>query len=129
MENKESVLSARSLDDQLAFLGKTIAERRLTRNWTQAELAERSGVSASTLRRLEAGESTQLANFLRVLRALGVVDQLAALAPEADPFEDVRAERGRTARQRASGSRRRAAQPFTWGDRATDGGKPSGASE
>ncbi len=116
MADKESILSDRSLEAQLAFLGKAIAGRRLALDWTQAELAEHSGVSSATLRRLEAGESTQLSNFLRVLRALGLVDVLAALAPEPDPFEEVRAERGRTTRQRASGTRRRAPAPFTWGD-------------
>lgn len=126
MEHKSSSLSARSLEGQLAFLGEAVAQRRLGRNWTQAELSERCGVSVATLRRLEAGESTQLANFLRVLRALGVVDELAALAPEPDPFEDVRAERGRTVRQRASGRRQRAAEPFTWGDRAAGDGESSG---
>jgi len=125
MPDKKSILSDRSLKAQLSFLGKAVAGRRLALDWTQAELAEQSGVSPATLRRLEAGESTQLGNFLRVLRALGLVDELAALAAGPDPFEDVRAERGQATRQRASGGRRRAAAPFTWGD----GGEPLEADE
>lgn len=116
MDRNPSNLSAQTLTDQLKALSGALAHRRLELNWTQDQLAEQSGVSVATLRRLEAGESTQLANWLRVLTALGLVDRLAALAPDRDPFDDLRAQRGTPERQRASGARESAPKPFSWGD-------------
>jgi transcriptional regulator with XRE-family HTH domain len=60
------------------------AWRRL-RGLTQAQLADRAGVSESTISRLERGDGgVTLENLLRILRALGLLDTL----PRAlDPFE------------------------------------------
>lgn len=56
---------------------------RKLRGLTQAQLADRAGVSLATLRRLERGDSgISLENLLRVLRGLGVMDGVvAALDP------------------------------------------------
>lgn len=56
--------------DAARVLGLRIAEGRRLRRWTQAELSERAGVSASTLRNAERGEPTV---------AIGVVFELAYL--------------------------------------------------
>lgn len=69
--------------------------RRL-RGLTQAQLADRAGVSRSTVSRLETGDGgVSLENLLRVLRALGVLD---ALPRALDPYETdigrLRAEQG-----------------------------------
>jgi transcriptional regulator with XRE-family HTH domain len=67
-----------------AVAGDLSAWRKL-RGLTQAQLAQRAGVSPSTLRRLEDGDGgISLENLLRVLRALGVLESL----PRAlDPYE------------------------------------------
>ncbi len=58
---------------------------RKLRGLTQAQLADRAGVSLRTLRRLEDGEGgVTLENLLRILRALGVID---ALPRALDPYE------------------------------------------
>jgi transcriptional regulator with XRE-family HTH domain len=61
-----------------------VAWRKL-RGLTQAQLADRAGVTHTTVRRLEHGEGgISLENTLRVLRGLGVLDVL----PRAlDPYE------------------------------------------
>ena len=52
---------------------------------TQAQLADRAGVSVNTLRRLEdADGGISLENLLRVLRALGLIEGLARAL---DPYE------------------------------------------
>ena len=52
---------------------------------TQAQLADRAGVSVNTLRRLEdADGGISLENLLRVLRALGLVE---GFARSLDPYE------------------------------------------
>jgi transcriptional regulator with XRE-family HTH domain len=60
------------------------AWRRL-RGLTQAQLADRAGVSESTVYRLERGDGgVSVENMLRVLRALGLLETL----PRAlDPYE------------------------------------------
>lgn len=58
---------------------------RKLRGLTQAQLADRAGISRAALSRLEhGGEGVSLESFLRVLRALGVLD---ALTRALDPYE------------------------------------------
>jgi len=108
----------------LASLGGRIAETRLERDLTQAELAKEAGVSKRTLVRLEGGESTQLTNLIRVLRALGLTGNLDALfpPPAPSPLKQLQSEEKR--RKRASGrsstsgpaSTDEAVKKWTWSD-------------
>ncbi len=98
---------ARSDAAILEDLGRRLARERLRLNLTQEELAERAGVSRATVRRLEAGSSTQLANLVRLLRALGLVDRLRLVvdAPPVRPLVELEDERRGRERRRASGTR------------------------
>ncbi|MEJ2539935.1 MAG: helix-turn-helix domain-containing protein [Gemmatimonadota bacterium] len=89
---------------------------RLSRDLTQAELAHEAGVSKRTVERLEAGESTQLTSFIRVLRALDLLERLEALLPEARPGPMDLLRREGQAPQRASGRRTPPPEPWTWGE-------------
>jgi len=85
----------------LAELGKRLARHRLNRQLTQAHLAREAGISKRTVERIEAGNSTQLSSFLRLCRALGLLDSIATLIPEAEPSPiDLLRSRGKE-RQRA----------------------------
>jgi len=69
----------------LRSLGEEIVIWRKLRGLTQAQLADRSGVARNTLNRLERGDggiSTE--NLLRILRGLGVLDNLSR---GLDPYE------------------------------------------
>src|SRR5690606_7359885 len=101
----------------LRELGERLARLRLNRNQTQAALAHEAGVSLRTVVRLEQGESVQLTNLLRVLRALDLLGNLEALAPEpaASPLQQIRRQ-GRL-RRRASVPRERDAGREGSGDR------------
>jgi len=105
----------------LEELGRRLTARRLERNLTQTQLATQSGVSKSTVQRLESGGvGTQLSGFLRVCRVLELVERLELLLPEPvpSPVEQLKL-RGRQ-RQRAS-TRRKAPStpgPWRWGDKA-----------
>lgn len=109
-----------SLSDSrvLESIGERISRHRLDRNLTQADLATAAGVSKRTIERLEAGESTQLSNFIRILRALELLPGLDALIPAAPPSPlDQLKLQGRQ-RQRAS-SAREAPNPgksWSWND-------------
>lgn len=104
----------------LAELGERMARHRLDRNLTQAALAKQAGVSKRTLIRLEAGESTQLTNLVRMLRALSLLKNLDTLVPPPvpSPIEQLRT-KGRE-RKRASprAEEGRSTKPgeWTWGD-------------
>ena len=115
------MLVTESLSDTaiLAELGTRLAASRLAKNLTQEALAEAAGVSKRTLERLESGEvASRLSAFVRVCRALGLVNRLETLvpSPSVSPVEQLKLAGRR--RKRASG-RAKATKPakrrWTWG--------------
>ncbi len=69
----------------LANVADDVAAWRKLRGLTQAQLADRAGVSRDTLVRLEGDEGgVSVENLLRVLRALGVLD---GFVKALDPYE------------------------------------------
>ncbi len=92
----------------LEDLGERVARHRLNKNLTQEELARQAGVGSATLKRIEHGStSTQLVNFLNVLRALGLNQNLELLVPDVPPSPVQLANiQKRGARQRARGKRK-----------------------
>jgi transcriptional regulator with XRE-family HTH domain len=106
----------------LSELGSRLERTRLERNLTQRQLAEEAGVERKAVLRIEAGEPVRITSFIRVLRALGLLEALEQLVPEPlpSPIELVKL-RGRT-RRRASGrhgrrsEKRGEARPWHWGD-------------
>jgi transcriptional regulator with XRE-family HTH domain len=104
----------------LQELGGRLTRARIEHNLTQAALAEQAGVSKRTVERLESGEvATQLSGFLRVCRALGLLERLDLLLPEpvASPMAQLK-QAGRK-RQRARGKKAATAKTkWTWGEPA-----------
>ena len=94
---------------------------RLARNLTQEALAREAGVGLRTVRRLEAGDSPSLDNFLRIVAALELMERLLDALPSSDAHPPVpaitrilRAKRVRPARQGWSG------HPWVWTDGQID---------
>ena len=108
------------LSDQaiLAELGRRIARYRLNRNLTQEKLANQAGISLPTVQRIERGNSTQGTNLVRVLRVLGLLDNLGALIPEPGTSPVQQAKRRGKQRKRASSKSEEQQPPadWTWGD-------------
>ena len=102
----------------LTELGERLAQFRLNQNITQAELAERAGVSKRTVERIEAGASTQLANLVRLLRALGLLENFKLLAPEPTPSPMEQLKLQSKARVRASSKTEKSLRSgnWQWGD-------------
>jgi transcriptional regulator with XRE-family HTH domain len=100
----------------LADLGTRLSAARLSRNLTQARLAEDAGVAKRTLERMEAGESAQLTSFVRILRALDLLDRLDMLLPPPQPSPVDLLRRHGSAPQRASSSESRVVEPWTWAE-------------
>lgn len=99
----------------MAELGSRLSARRLARNTTQAALAKEAGVSKRTLERIEAGHSAQLTSFIRVLRALDLVDALQAAIPPARPGPMDLLKNAGQPPQRASGKADASGREWTWG--------------
>ena len=108
--------------DQIeGFLCSQLKKIRLTRNFTQAQLAKESGVAIGTIRRLEDGKGVSLNTFIRVVMALDIQQNLETLLPDPTirPIERVN----------TGGSERKRARPkqsdnensiWVWGDESGD---------
>ncbi len=111
-----------SLNDEtvLAEFGRRITAQRINLQLTQADLADRAGVSKRTVERLEAGASAQLAGVIRIFRALELLAGLDLLLPPSAPRPTDLLKRKGKARQRASsrsGSKTED-KPWSWKDDA-----------
>jgi transcriptional regulator with XRE-family HTH domain len=105
----------------LEELGTRLRENRLERNMSQADLAAEAGIGRVTLQRLEEGQSGSMTSFVRVLRALDLLNGIDALIPEKtpSPIEEMR-QRGRQRKRAGSppqgDSPRPGSRPWRWGD-------------
>jgi transcriptional regulator with XRE-family HTH domain len=105
----------------LKELGGRLADARIEQNLTQAALAEKAGVSKRTVERLESGEvATQLSGFLRVCRALGLLERFETLLPEPVPGPMAQLKQAGRKRQRATGKKSGPdkTKKWTWGEPA-----------
>lgn len=63
-------------------IGEKLKAVRLKQNITQDSLAESSLISRSSVQKIEAGEIGSFDVFLRILRTLGMLDELSHLCEE-----------------------------------------------
>ncbi len=61
------------------ILGKRLKKQRLFNNLTQSQLALKSGVSKSTITRVERGQGGSIDNIIRITIALGLINEFAKL--------------------------------------------------
>ncbi|MEJ2041378.1 MAG: helix-turn-helix transcriptional regulator [Desulfosarcinaceae bacterium] len=104
-----------------AALCKRLERIRLSRNITQAQLAEEAGVSPRTIGRLEKGQGVSMDTFIRVMMALSIQQNLEALLPDPTvrPIERVGISAGE--RKRARPARPVDERPsWSWGDGEED---------
>ncbi len=102
----------------LQEIGRRLNRCRVEQGLTQAGLAREAGVSKRTVERIEAGESAQTTNLIRVLRVLGLLDAFTASFPETGPRPmDLLRLHGKE-RRRASSKRRQdtGGDAWQWGD-------------
>ena len=62
-------------------LGDRLRDLRVRMALTQAELATLANVAIKSVQSLEAGRGSKLSTFIAVLKALGCIDDLQAVAP------------------------------------------------
>lgn len=100
----------------LKQLGERILQYRLNRNMTQEALAREAGVSGRTINRVEHGHSTQLSNLIRLLRSLGLLENMDALVPKPaiSPMQQMKLH-GKS-RKRASSPDEEESKTWSWGE-------------
>ncbi len=100
-------------DEALRESGRRLAQIRLSRNLTQAELAQRAGVSKRTLERLEMGAGgVRIDAFFSVCGALSLTVGFETLLPEVQLSpQDILAKRVLPKR-----AHRRSGAAKEWGD-------------
>lgn len=106
-----------SNDAVLKELGDRLQRLRLNNNMTQVAQAREAGISERTIIRIEHGESTQLANFISLLRSLGLLENIDAWLPQSpiSPIQQLKLQRGM--RKRASSPKaEKAGEAWAWGD-------------
>ncbi len=116
---KWHVMSYNVSDDAvLEELGERLRRYRLNSNMTQAVLAKEAGVSERTVNRVERGQSTTVSNFIRLLRSLGLLQNMDTLVPEpaVSPIQQLKLQ-GKS-RHRASSSKRAEGEAWSWGEDA-----------
>lgn len=135
MMKKSLTISQALSDDAIqAELGHRLSQYRIDARLTQQALAEKAGISKSTLERIEAGAPAQLPNLIRVLRALDMLSALdVALPPPAlRPMALLRNQRklpqrvrsrqtrppavGATKPETTAAENEATATPWVWGD-------------
>ncbi|MDE0523532.1 MAG: helix-turn-helix transcriptional regulator [Boseongicola sp. SB0667_bin_21] len=94
----------------LQEFGNRLARHRKQRGFSQTSLAEEAGLGVATLRRIEAGEGSQMESWIKLLKALRMTSSIDQFLPEtvASPMVQARAESSPRKRRAASGKR--------WGD-------------
>ena len=81
----QSLVGKRTTKEWLEELGAGLRDRRIRAELTQEELARIADLGLSAVKNLESGEGANLTSLIKVVRALGAEDWLAALAPPAEP--------------------------------------------
>lgn len=99
----------------LAELTGRIVQRRIELGLTQQDVADQSGISLRTVKRIELGGDTQFSTIIRLLQVYDLIDRLDVLVPEpsVSPIQFV--DQQHKPRKRASKTAK-SAKPWKWGD-------------
>ncbi|MEE9332890.1 MAG: transcriptional regulator [Granulosicoccaceae bacterium] len=98
----------------LEELGSRLATIRKQKGFSQTRLAEAAGIGVATLRRIEAGNDSQMESWLKLLKPLDMLAAVDLLLPEnyRSPMAEVK-----TANKKHSGKQ----TPTGWGDEQLSG--------
>lgn len=107
MENSEKNI--------LKEFGDRIKQYRISINMTQAELADRCGISLSTLTRIENGDDSKWSAIIKILIEFDLADNIDVLIPKPTlDYKSIFEEKPK--RKRASRKKTQANSNWTWGE-------------
>ncbi len=93
----------------LKEIGQRIKQHRISLNITQADLANKCGISSSTEVRIENGVDSKFSNYIKILSALNMLDNLDILIPEMQQdFKALFEEKPTRKRAKPSGEKKKA---------------------
>lgn len=99
----------------LLDIGKRIRAKRIEKNITQSDFANKCGISVATLTRIENGDDTKLSNIIRILAELGLSENIDLLIPRSQPdFKEIFV-KGEKVKQRAT-KKKTATGLWIWGE-------------
>ena len=104
-------------DDRIYLkeLGEKLKLHRVSMKLTQMDLEEKSGVSKRSISRLEQGESVQLDNFIKIMMALNLGENIDMLIPDQTKRPSYYLKNNRKTQQRVRKSSETKTS-FKWGD-------------
>lgn len=109
------IIGGYSEEKILKEMGRRIKQYRISMSVTQAELAEKCGVSASTVTRIEKGDDVKISNYIKILSMLNLADNIDILIPEPQPdFKSLFEERPE--KQRVKSNSKKSNSKWTWGE-------------
>ena len=78
------IMSIYGMSDRaiLREIGRRLRKQRLRRNLTQQKLADRAGVSRSTISDMERGKPFEVLTLIQALRALRLLEEIDAFLPD-----------------------------------------------
>ncbi len=105
LSNHYGNLYAKSDQAYMKQIGGFVKTIRLEQNITQSEVAERAGISRSTLSLLEKGETFTIATLIQVLRVLNRLDVFSSFTTveKISPLALAKAEKYKRKRARSEG--------------------------
>lgn len=105
-ENEQAILKE---------LGIRMKQYRISLNITQADLADKCGISASTVVRIENGEDSKFSNYIKMLNGLRLTQNIDILIPEVQPDFKALYEQ-KAPRQRVKSSAANQKSSWVWGE-------------
>ena len=106
------------LESEKAILkefGNRIKQYRISMNVTQQQLAQRCGVSVSTMMRIENGDDPKWSTIIKILSEFNLLDNLDVLIPEPQPDYKAMFEE-KAVRKRARPDNKKSADTWVWGE-------------
>ncbi len=100
----------------LAQLAERVKKYRIDMNLSQAEFSQKAGISLKSVTNFENGSDVKFSNFIKILKALELADNLELLVPDVSkrPSSFLASEKQRQ-RVRKS-NKKEESNTFTWGD-------------
>lgn len=98
----------------LKELGTRLARVRKQQGIAQTALADEAGIGVATLRRIESGQDSQLASWVKLLKKLNMTSAIDGLLPQ--EFNSPMAEARAIPRKRAKTA---SSAGIVWGDEST----------
>ena len=101
----------------LLLLGERIKAYRIDYPMTQKELADKSGVSVRSIQNFEYGQDIQFHNVIKLIKALGLEDNLKLLVPDVSKKPSMYLEKTKKrVRVRKEKGTKSEDTAFQWGD-------------